>query len=78
MMRLISSSVNGALFAALLEPTGALMSELTGDSGIHFRLTQKRKNARSVVSRLPLARGPSFQFAQNRSISPGVNWSSIT
>ena len=43
MMRLSSSSVNGALFAALLAPTGALMSGLTGDSGIHLRLTQNRK-----------------------------------
>ena len=69
MIRLISSSVKGALLAARLEPTGALMSALTGDSGIHFRLTQNRKNARSVVRRLPLARGPSFQFAQKRSMS---------
>ena len=69
MMRFSSLSVNGVLLAALLEPTGGLMSELTGDSAIHFRLTQKRKNARSVVRRLPLARAPSFQLAQNRSMS---------
>ena len=72
MMRLTSSSVKGALFAALLEPTGALISELTGDSEIHLRLAQKRKNARSVVRRLPFARGPSFQLAQNRSMSSAV------
>jgi len=77
-IRVISSSVNGALFAALLEPTGALISGLTGDSRIHLRLTQKRKNARSVVSRFPLARAPSFQLAQNRSMSAAVIWSSIT
>jgi hypothetical protein len=77
-MRLISSSVKGALFAALLEPTGALMSELTGDSAIHLRLAQKRKNARSVVSRFPLARAPSFQLAQKRSMSPALIWSSMT
>ena len=33
---------------------------LTGDSLIHLRFAQKRKNARSVVRRFPLVRGPSF------------------
>src|SRR5690606_20683359 len=31
-----------------------------------------------VVRRFALARGPSFQLAQNRSMSAGVNWSIST
>ena len=46
--------------------------------GDPFAVEQNRKNARRVVRRLPFARGPSFQLAQNRSISSGVNWSSMT
>ena len=60
----------------LAESTDKVIQSLTGAGRVfdyrlllkvryHFRLTQKRKNARSVVRRLPLALGPSFQFAQN-------------
>lgn len=53
--RCSSISVKGALLAALLDPMGGLMSELTGDSVIHLWLTQKRKNAQRSEA---LAFGP--------------------
>ena len=62
-MRSSSSSLNGILSALLLEPTGGLMSELTGVSDIHFLLTAKRKKARRTPRRVPFVRGPSFSPA---------------
>src|SRR5438128_1806759 len=42
-MRSNSSSLNGILSALLLEPTGGLMSALTGVSGIHFPVDGEAK-----------------------------------
>ena len=72
MMRCNSSSVKGAFLAALLEPTDALMSALTGDSGIHLRFGDTGERAQRS-RRLLFGRRPSFQLAQNRPISAGVN-----
>jgi len=41
---------------------GGFMSALTGFLDNHSRFMQKRKKARSVPSRLPLARAPSFHL----------------
>jgi hypothetical protein len=59
MMRCNSSSVKGAFLAALLEPTDALMSALTGDSGIHLRFGDTGRT-RATFETLALWAPPEF------------------